>query len=243
MPDIKIYADAEALAWGAADFFVRHAQQTIAARERFSVALSGGSTPKALYELLATDAFAQRVDWRCVYVFWGDERCVPADHLDSCYRMAREALLDHIPLPAENIYRIRGEEEPAKAAAEYDEILRRFFGETAGARFDLVWLGMGDDGHTASLFPGTEVLHERERWVKANFVPAARQRWRITLTPPAINAASNIAFLVSGAGKAERLRQVLKGEYQPDMLPSQLVNPVNGHLVWFVDRAAAALLE
>lgn len=242
MADVRVYANSEALTQAAADYFVSQAEVALTSRQRFSVALSGGSTPQPLYTLLATDGFARRVDWARVHVFWGDERCVPADHPDSCYRMAREALLDYVPLPAQNIYRIRGEEEPAKAATEYEQILRRFFGEASGARFDLVWLGMGDDGHTASLFPGTEVVDEQERWVKENYVQAAKQRWRITLTPPAINAASNIAFLVSGASKAERLRQVLMGEYQPHLLPSQLVKPLNGHLVWLVDSAAAALL-
>lgn len=242
MPDIRVYANPEALARAAAEFFVSRAQDAMAAQGRFSVGLSGGSTPKDLYTLLATDEFAQQVDWANVYVFWGDERCVPPDHPDSCYRMARRALLDHIPLPPENIYRIRGEAEPAKAAEEYEQILRGFFGETSGARFDLLWLGMGDDGHTASLFPGTAVLDEPERWVKENYVEAARQKWRVTLTATAINTAANVAFLVSGPGKAERLRQVLKGEYQPHQLPSQLVKPTNGDLVWLVDSAAAALL-
>jgi 6-phosphogluconolactonase len=242
MADIRVYPNADELTRAAAEFFVTQAQAAITTCQRFSVALSGGSTPKPLYALLATEDFARRVDWAHVYVFWGDERCVPPDHPDSCYRMAREALLDHVSLPSQNIYRIRGEEEPARAANEYEQVLRRFFGEASGARFDLVWLGMGDDGHTASLFPGTEVLDEQGRWVKENHVPAVQQKWRITLTPSAINAASNIAFLVSGAGKAERLRQVLKGEYQPHLLPSQLVAPIKGHLVWLVDTAAAALL-
>jgi 6-phosphogluconolactonase len=242
MADVRVYATTEEFTRAAAEYFVNQADVAITTRRRFSVALSGGSTPKPLYTLLATNDFARRVDWAHVYVFWGDERCVPPDHPDSCYRMAREALLDHVPLPSQNIYRIHGEDEPALAAAEYDQLLRRFFGETSGARFDLVWLGMGDDGHTASLFPGTEVLDEHKRWVKENYVEVTKQKWRITLTPPAINAAANIAFLVSGAGKAERLRQVLKGEYQPYVLPSQLVKPADGHLVWLVDSAAAALL-
>jgi 6-phosphogluconolactonase len=242
MADVRVYTDADELTVAAAEYFVQQANAAITSHQQFSVALSGGSTPKPLYALLATDEFARRVDWARVYVFWGDERCVPPDHTDSCYRMAREALLDHVPLPSQNIYRIKGEEVPARAAADYDQLLRRFFGETSSARFDLVWLGMGDDGHTASLFPGTEVLDEQERWVKENYVEAVNQKWRITLTPPAINGASNIAFLVSGAGKAERLRQVLKGDYQPHTLPSQLVKPTDGHLVWLVDSAAAALL-
>lgn len=241
MADIRVYSDAEQLTRAAAEHFVELAALAIAARGRFSVALSGGSTPRSLYSLLAMDEFARRVDWSHVYIFWGDERCVPPDHPDSNYRMAQEALLDHVALPAQNIFRIRGEIEPAQAAAEYDRTLRMFFRDSPGARFDLLWLGMGDDGHTASLFPGAAALDEQVQWVIENYVEA-KKAWRITLTPPAINAAANVTFLVSGAGKAERLRQVLKGAYQPRELPAQLVNPVNGHLIWMVDSSAAALI-
>ena len=241
MAQIRTYPDLERLSRAAAEHFVDLARQAVADRGRFAVALSGGSTPKSLYALLATEEFLRRVDWPRVHVFWGDERCVPPDHVDSSYRMAKEILLDHVPLPSEQVYRIRGEIEPALAAAEYDSLLHDFFGEVSGPRFDLLLLGMGDDGHTASLFPNTAALNERERWVVENYVEA-KHMWRITLSPPTINAAANIAFLVSGAEKAERLRQVLKGDYQPHLLPAQIVKPVNGHLLWFVDEAAAALL-
>ncbi len=249
---IEVHADAERLAHAAADHFVSLAREAVANNGRFAVALAGGSTPRAAYMLLAGDEFATRVDWSLVHVFWGDERCVPPDHADSNYRMAREALLEHVPLPAENVHRIRGELEPAQAAAEYESALRAFFspsaedwqanGETHIARFDLILLGMGDDGHTASLFPGTAAISEHKRWVMANFVEKLHT-WRITLTPAVINAAANVTFVVSGSGKAERLRQVLTGPYQPDALPAQLVNPDRGRLRWLVDKAAAALLN
>jgi 6-phosphogluconolactonase len=240
--NVKVYPDAEAVTRAAADQFVGLARDAIRARGRFSVVLSGGSTPQALYALLAADEFASRIEWPLVYVFWGDERCVPPDHPDSNYRMAKESLLGAVPLPPENILRMRGETDPSLAADEYEQILRTFFQGAKLPRFDLIWLGMGDDGHTASLFPGTPALVERTRWVVENYVEA-RQSWRITLTTVAINAAETIIFLVSGASKAERFREVLKGPYQPHVLPSQLVKPLDGQLFWMVDRAAAALLQ
>ncbi len=241
MPDVRVYPDAEQLAGAAAVYFVDSVRQAIEKQGRFSVALSGGSTPKALYALLATDEIAAQVEWPYVHVFWGDERCVPPNHADSSYLMARNALLDHVPLPSQNISRIQGELPPAQAAADYEHTLRAFFGDQAEPRFDLIWLGMGDDGHTASLFPHTDALNERTRWVVENYV-ASKQVWRITLTAQAINAAENIVFLVTGAGKAERLRQVLKGPQNPQELPSQLVRPSNGQLIWMMDSEAAALL-
>jgi 6-phosphogluconolactonase len=248
---IEVYPDAERLAHAAAEHFVALAGEAISRQGRFAVALAGGSTPKSAYALLAIGEFAGRVDWSRVHVFWGDERRVPPDHPDSNYRMAREALLDHVPLPAENVHRMRGELEPSQAADEYEAALRAFFspssedqeakGERHIARFDLFLLGMGDDGHTASLFPGTAAIREQTRWVMAHFVEKL-DTWRITLTPAVINAAANVTFVVSGSGKAERLRQVLTGPYQPDLLPAQIVNPDDGRLRWLVDRAAASSL-
>lgn len=239
MTEIKIATSAEQLAQRAAQHLVELARRAITERDRFSLALSGGSTPYALYQLLAQPPYNDQVDWSKVYIFWGDERCVPPDHTDSSYRMARESLLESVPIPESQIYRIQGEINPAEAAAEYETILRSFF--AGDPRFDLILLGMGDDGHTASLFPGTKALDENQRWVIENYVEV-KSMWRVTLTPKAINNAANIAFLVSGAGKAERLRQVIRGEYQPHALPSQLVRPVRGKLVWMIDQAAAARL-
>ena len=245
MSELKVYPDAASLARAAGEHFIALAGEAVAARRRFAVALASGSTPRATYALLASPEFAGRVDWPSVHVFWGDERCVPPDHFDSNYAMAREALLDQVPLPARNIHRIRGEIEPERAANEYERTLRAFFtrppGGSAG-RFDLVLLGMGNDGHTASLFPGLAALHEGVRWVVAHYVDKLSV-WRVTLTPVIINAAAHVTFLASGASKAERLREVLVGPNQPDVLPVQIVRPTSGHLLWLVDAAAAVHLS
>lgn len=243
MPDVLVQSGPAALARAVAEHFTTLAGEAIAGRGRFAVALSGGSTPRAAYALLAADEFAGRVDWPRVHVFWGDERCVPPDHSDSNYRLARETLLDHVPIPAGNVHRIRGEEEPVAAAAAYERDLRAFFaGNSRGAvpRFDLVLLGLGDDGHTASLFPGTAAIHERTHWVVAHHVDKLGS-WRVTLTPIVINAAAQVTFVVSGAGKAGSLHQVRAGPYQPDALPAQIVQPTAGRLLWLVDATAAGL--
>ncbi|MFN7926717.1 MAG: 6-phosphogluconolactonase [Blastocatellia bacterium] len=235
----QIVADAAVLAATAADYFVQAAQANIAEHGRLTVALSGGSTPKAMFALLATSPYREAVAWERVFIFWGDERAVPPDHADSNYRMTREALLAHVPLPAQNIFRIHGEAEPAQAAAAYAAQLRQFFQTAALPRFDLVFLGMGTDGHTASLFPGTSALHAgSDEIVVANYVEKL-QSHRITLTSAAINQAHIIVFLVSGADKAVPLRAVREGAYQPELYPSQLIQPVDGNLLWLLDRAAA----
>jgi 6-phosphogluconolactonase len=240
---MQVYPDLESLVSAAAEQVATLAEDAVAARGRFSVALSGGSTPRPVYELLAADEFAARIDWSRVHIFWGDERCVPPDHPDSNSRMTRQALLDRVPIPPRQIHRMQGEIDPARAAIEYEAALRAFFGSgDETPRFDLVLLGMGDDGHTASLFPGTTALNERRRWVTENYV-ARLGTWRITLTPPALNAARNVIFLVSGPGKAEVLHTVLHERYQPDRFPSQLIQPVRGRLLWMIDQAAAALLS
>jgi 6-phosphogluconolactonase len=236
MAEIRTYPDAASLARAAAEHCVTLATAAIAARGQFVVALSGGSTPRATYKLLASDELAARVDWPRVHVFWGDERCVPPDHPESNYRMARETLLDHVPLPTRNVHLIQGELPPDQAATAYQAELEAVLG--AGGRFDLILLGMGEDGHTASLFPSTAALHEQTRWVVAHYVDKLRA-WRVTLTPVIINAAAHVTFLVSGAGKAERLREVLDGPHQPDVLPAQIVRPTDGRLLWLADAAAA----
>jgi len=241
MKDIRILPNADALAKAAADHIVKLAAKAITESGRFSIALSGGSTPRTLYQLLAAEPYIKQIDWQNVHFFWGDERSVPPDDTDSCYLMARESLLNHISTPAAQIHRIHGELKPAESAEDYEKTLRTFF--TAKLpRFDLILLGMGDDGHTASLFPNTTALDETGKWVTSNYVTTVKQNWRVTLTAPAINAAANIAFLVSGSGKAERLQQVLQGKYQPRELPSQLINPTEGNLIWFVDQPAAEKL-
>ena len=242
MYDIRVSEDQSALAQAAAAYATECYNAAIDDHDYFAVALSGGSTPRALFELLAAPENAQHIGWSKVHVFWGDERTVPPDDPDSNYRMTKEALLDHVALPSSNVHRISGELEPALAAAEYEQTLRGFFATRSGkTRFDLILLGIGDDGHTASLFPGTEALNETERLIVANHVPKL-DTWRITLTAPVINDAAHVAFLVAGTGKAEVLKRVLQGPRQPHELPSQLIQPVDGELVWLVDKAAAAQL-
>ena len=247
--EVEVLPTREALMEAAAARFVSAAGAAIRASGRFVVALAGGSTPKALYALLAGAPWAGRVDWSRVHVFWGDERCVPPDDPASNYRMAREALLAHVPVSEQNVHRIRGEDDPRLAAAAYERVLRETFAtpvgpprHAPGARFDLVLLGMGDNGHTASLFPGGTAVRETERWVVAERVDAVGM-WRVTLTPVVLNAAAEVAFLVSGAEKAPMLRRVLEGPHEPDALPAQVVAPDDGRLRWLVDAPAAARLE
>jgi 6-phosphogluconolactonase len=236
---VEVLPDRPSLMRAAAEQFVGQAALATAARGRFAVALSGGSTPGDLYALLATEDLARRIDWPHVHVFWGDERCVPPDHPQSNYRMANEKLLSRVPLPAGNIHRIRGEDDPKRAAAAYEALLRRELGEGG---FDLVLLGMGDNGHTASLFPGLPGVTEPARWVLAQYVEVVSM-WRVTMTPVAINAAARVTFLVTGPDKADRLRDVLEGPAQPEVLPSQAIRPAPGELQWLVDAAAAARLR
>jgi 6-phosphogluconolactonase len=229
MTERRVYPDKAAVALAAADYLLACYATAIAEHGRFALALAGGSTPRTLYELLVE----RPIDWTRVHIFWGDERTVPPDHPDSNYHMARSTLLNHVPLPSGNVYRIRTELEPQAAAAAYERDLRRFFGDAP--RFDLILLGMGADGHTASLFPGTAALAETERWVVANHVPQLGT-WRITFTLSVINAAAHVAFLVTGADKRERLQQVLAGP--PGQFPAQLVQPADGEVIWFLDQAA-----
>jgi 6-phosphogluconolactonase len=247
--DVEIVAGPAELTAAAAEVVVQAAADATRATGRFVVALSGGSTPNALFELLASDAYARRIDWSRVHLFWGDERCVPPDDPASNYRSARERLLDRVPIPERNVHRIHGEDDPPAAAAAYEQELRTTFATPVGpprtepgARFDIVLLGMGPDGHTASLFPKTAAVHETERWVIAHRVEAVSM-WRITMTPVVLGAAAEIVFLAAGRDKATTLHRVLEGPRQPDVLPSQAIRPVAGRLRWLVDAAAAAQLE
>lgn len=242
-PALVRVEDRSALARNAAQRFVYAARMAIEAHDRFSVALSGGSTPRELYALLATPEFASQVDWERVHLFWGDERAVPPDDPQSNFRMVEQTLLTHVPVPPEQVHRITGEKAPAQAARAYAEELRAFFEPETGQmpRFDLILLGLGENGHTASLFPHTAVLSNATDWVAAEYVSAVGMN-RITLTAPVINASENILFLVAGAEKANVVRDVLRGEFRPQDLPSQLIEPTDGSLVWLLDRAAAAQL-
>lgn len=247
---VRVLADAAALYRAAAEEFVARTGDAVRARGVATVALAGGSTPRGLYALLASDAdgYRPRVPWEQIHLFWGDERHVPPDHADSNFRMAHEALLARVPVPPSHVHRVRAEHPDAgRVAEEYEGEIRGFFtgrGLMDGAfpRFDLVLLGMGPDGHTASLFPGTAMLHETERIVRAPWVPRLNAH-RITLTPPALNRAAAVVFLVAGEEKAETLRAVLEGERQPDAYPSQVIRPSSGELLWLVERAAAARLS
>ena len=243
---MRIAADAEALYRSAADEFVRLAVQASQADGRFCVALAGGSTPKGLYALLASDAsLRDAVPWEQTHVFWGDERPVPPDHADSNYRMAAAALLSKVPIPPQNVHRIRAEEaDPHAAAWAYEQELRSFFALPDGAfpRFDLVLLGLGGDAHTASLFPGTAALDECDRLAVANRVDKL-DTTRITLTVPVFNNARCVVFLVSGADKASALKAVIEGFDTPHDVPAQLIQLRDGKIVWLVDQGAARMLE
>ncbi len=237
--------DLEELGQRAAELFVDLAAEAVNSWGRFSVALSGGKTPKALHSRLQSPSLVRRVPWSGVYVFWGDERYVPQDHPDSNYRMARETLLDQVPIPGENIFPVPTQEKDAESAAgRYQETVRRFFELDEGEqpRLDLMVMGMGEDGHTASLFPGTAALEDSNSVVVANPVRKLDSD-RVTFTVPAINQAAFVLFLISGASKAPALKEVMESPYRPNLLPSQFVQPVNGRLLFLVDREAAARLS
>jgi len=244
---ISVYPDNESLMDGAAELIVESAERAVAERGRFTLALSGGDTPQPLYERLAAPGYRERIDWSRVLIFFGDERCVPPYDPRSNYFMARTSLFDRAPIPRENIYRMHGEEQPEKAAGDYEEILRRTFGGDAASGksppegLDLILLGLGDNGHTASLFPGLAAVAEKERWVLAAYVEVAGM-WRITMTPVVINCARQVVFLVSGGKKAEILQRVLEGPFEPIVLPSQAIRPASGELRYLLDRQAAAKL-
>ena len=241
-PEIKVLPTPQDVARAAAERVVRIGEEAIALSDRFSLVLSGGSTPRLLYEMLAGEPYAAQVDWAKVEVFFADERCVPPDHQDSNYRLAREALLSRVPIPGDNVYRIRGEVVPEDAAKEYGLMLKEKFGDGGPG---LILLGMGEDGHTASLFPGTEALNETKHRAVANYVERSTtgKSWRVTMTAPFINRARNVIILVTGASKAARVSEVLEGPRDPRRLPIQLINPTNGRLVWLVDAAAAGMTE
>ena len=246
-PSIKIFLSREKLIEAAAEHVIEIVSQGIIENGKVAVALSGGSTPRPLFALLASEKYSRRVGWDRTHIFWGDERCVPPDNYQSNYQMARETLLKAAPIPASNVHRIHGEEDPEKAAVEYENELRTFFGVNATddsplLGFDLILLGMGDNGHTVSLFPGSPAVKEEKRWVMAQYVEVVSM-WRITLTPVVINAAQNIIFIVSGTEKAEGLHDVLEGPFQPEVLPAQIISPARGRLLWLLDKAAAGRLK
>lgn len=242
--ELRIFEDGEELSREAADFVVWAGEQAVSAAGTFRLALAGGSTPRGLYAYLASSPLARRLDWRRVSVFFSDERCVPPDHPDSNFRMATETLIAPLGLPRERIFRMRGEDEPERAAREYEDRLRNEFGALPPSwpRFDLILLGLGEDGHTASLFPQTPALEERHRLVVPNRAPRGVAQ-RLTFTVPLINQAQAVVFLVSGAKKAPAVKAVLEDRAAVGtQFPAKLIRPEQGRLIWFLDRAAAGEL-
>lgn len=244
-PEIRVFVDPEALTQAAAAEFMQQANQAIQSRGQFTIALSGGSTPKSLYALLATRPWRNQIPWNQVHLFWGDERHVLPSNPSSNFRMTQERLLFQVPIPQKNVHRIKAENPDAKAAAaEYEQDLKQSFclGEHQFPRFDLVLLGMGSNGHTASLFPGTDAVHEQTHLAVASWVEELNSD-RITLTPPVLNNAACVIFFVTGSEKATMLKTVLEGVYQPDRLPAQIIRPTRGKVVWMIDQAAASSLS
>ena len=239
--EIQVFTDNAELTRTAATYFLHHASGAIETRGQATIALAGGSTPKALYSLLASPPYHNQLDWGKVHLFWGDERHVPPDHQESNFRMAQQTMLGRLPVPAAQIHRMKGERPDAQEAAdEYESLLQSHFklAPPQVPQLDLVLLGLGPDGHTASLFPGTTAVHEHERWVAAPWVEKLHT-YRITMTPVLLNQASHIVFLVSGQDKSIALRAVLEGPSQPEEFPAQVIRPVHGKVTWFLDNAAA----
>lgn len=238
---LKIFADPEELSQYAARQFSELAQEAIDRHGRFTVALTGGSSPQRLHQLLANPPYRDQIPWQKVHVFWGDERYVPLTDDRSNAKMAFDTLLHQVDVPENQIHVMTSDLPPEVFASQYEQTIKDHF-QGAPPVFDLILLGMGDDGHTASLFPETEVLHEKEKWVSSLYLPS-QHMYRITLTAPLINQAAQVTMLVFGKKKADTLQQVLKGPYQPEHLPAQLIQPENGELTWLVDEEAASHLE
>jgi 6-phosphogluconolactonase len=258
---LNFFKNIEELNWQVAEWMVSCINEVLQRQNRFTIALSGGSTPKKLNQLLATDEFKNKIDWQKLHVFWGDERYVSFSDERNNAKMAFDTLLNHVPVPKSQIHIMRTDIDPEASANKYEKILRTYFPEATShnpqttneeaignssltsdvsrlTTFDLVLLGLGDNAHTLSLFPGEEVIHEKNRWVKSIFVKEVNMQ-RITLTAPVVNLSSHIAFLVSGQDKADAVSHVLLNDYSPDLYPAQVIKPVNGELYWFLDDAAA----
>lgn len=239
-PQVRVFPDLETVSRAAAGFLVACSKKTIAARGRFTVAISGGSTPRGLYTLLGSSPYQEKINWKQVHLFWADERCVPVDHRESNYRLADDAFISKVGIPNENIHRIGGEEGPDQAAAQYEQELLTFFGPAPFPVFDLIILGVGEDGHTASLFPGTVALREKNRLAAPVYLES-RKLNRVTLTLPVLNHAAEVLFLASGRAKAGVVLAIVEKK-NPERYPAGLVQPVRGGCTWFIDREAAGLL-
>jgi 6-phosphogluconolactonase len=242
--NIEIYKDSDRLARELAEWITSLIEETLRHKEQFSLVLSGGNTPKKLNHILAAAPYKERIDWKKIYIFWGDERAVPLEDERNNARMALDSLLNKVDIPEEQIYIMDTTLSPDAAAMQYEEILNEYFGTDVlpGRTFDLVLLGMGDDGHTLSLFPGTPVIHEENSWV-AGYYLNAQDMYRITLTKNIVNHADHIVFVISGSDKAHALYEVIEGERNPDLYPSQVIIPTQGELHFFIDEAAAAEIK
>ncbi|WP_026462404.1 6-phosphogluconolactonase [Adhaeribacter aquaticus] len=238
---IQVFKDTSELSTAAADIFLQTARDAVEKNGRFTVALTGGSSPVQLYKLLMQSPYLELMPWEFTFVFWGDERWVPLTDDRSNAKMAMDTFLNEVPVPKDQIYPMWQEDEPEEFALRYERLLQKHFNQQA-PQFDLILLGMGDDGHTASLFPGTQVLHEDSRWVQAYYLKP-QSMYRITLTAPLINQAKKIMFLTFGQNKANALYEVLEGNKNVEQYPSQLIAPKNGEVLWLVDEAAASKLQ
>lgn len=241
MGQLHIAKDSVQLSTDLAEWIGNYINEVLTKKDRFTFVLSGGSTPKLLYTLLAAKPYNESIPWEKIHFFWGDERAVPYEDSRNNAKMAYDELLDKVGIKAENIHVMRTDIGAEESAAEYEKTLKQYF-DGEETTFDFVLLGMGDDGHTLSLFPGTSVIHENDKWVTSFFLPA-QDMYRITLTAPVVNHSAAVVFLAVGTGKAETLKHVLEGEFEPDTYPSQVINPTKGQLLWFIDEAAAADLK
>lgn len=241
MNNVKVFSSNTELVKATADTILSLAIEAVTQRGLFTISLSGGHTPEHLYTALSKSPYAEQMPWQQVFIFWGDERYVSANDEQNNANMARRTLLNYIDIPAANIFPVQTDLNPVEAARKYEESIRNLFGRE-DPKFDLILLGIGENGHTASLFPHTEVLHERTRLVKEVFVEEL-EMYRITMTVPLINSSRNIIFLVEGEGKAEAVNTILNGKYEPDTYPAQLIKPLNGKLFWYLDNKAAKLLR
>jgi len=239
--NLKIAENIDVLSEHVAELIVSSVKNTLEQKDQFTLVLSGGSTPQKLYRLLASDKLRNKIDWNKLHIFWGDERYVPFEDENNNAGMAFEALLNHVPAPKEQIHIIRTDINPDQSAIEYEKIIKTYFPDP-DKTFDMVLLGLGNDAHTLSLFPGSPLLHEKQNWVKSLYLKK-QEMHRITLMPSVVNGADAILFLVSGADKAAAVNHILSEEYNPDLYPAQIIQPYNDNLYWFVDKPASADLQ
>jgi 6-phosphogluconolactonase len=236
--NLHISKDMDALSRSFADWLVIYVKEVLSKQDRFTIALSGGSTPKKLYQVLTSDTYKEQIAWEQLHFFWGDERFVPFSDSRNNAKMAFEELLDHVPVVKGQIHIMRTDIDPEASANTYEKLLHSYF-DNKPHSFDLVLLGLGDNAHTLSLFPGYEVVMEHKKWVSA-FYLKEQEMYRITLTAPVVNQAARVAFLISGGDKAAAVYHIIASEHEPDLYPGQIIQPFNGELYWFCDEAAAA---